>query len=217
MSRKKRLLISEIERVAAVDEPDNPPASLLFWKKRTPASGDIEKGVPMDEITEAEAAPVVVDPVEPEIVKSEEVEADEVEKQREEIAKVAAQRDAALASLAEEVAKRLDSEWVEKARPYGLLLGSAETIGPVLRKIATACPDEYGVLEGALQAALGRADLAKILTEVGQDTGSNDPVGRRDSYVAEMRKLHPAMSEAEARARFWEQNPEAKKASREGV
>lgn len=226
---RKRLTITEIDSVGAVDEPDNPPASLLFFKRRArtreaPDSGEVEKGVQMDSdiiIDEAESVPAdgltVEEPVEVDKAADVEKAADPVEKALEDIAKAQAERDAALAQLAEEVGKRLDGEWVEKARPYELLLGSPEQMGPAMRKIAAACPDEWQLLETALNAGLERADLAKILTEVGENTGSADPLSQRDLFVKDMLKQHPKMTEAEARAAFWAQNPAAKKALREGV
>jgi len=222
---RKRLTITDIDSVGGVDEGDNPGASLLFHKRRTPVTGDVTKGVPMDE------QEAVIELDEAEVVKQVEAEAaaetaaetqvDEVEIAKAaavaEIAKAIAERDAAVAALAEEIDKRLDVEWVEKARPFALLLGSPETMGPALRKIAQASPDEYGVLEAALHAALGRVELAKILGEVGENTGTTDPMSNRDAFVKDMRKLHPDMTVEAARAMFWTEHPEAVKASREGV
>jgi hypothetical protein len=220
--RRKRLTIDEIDSVGAVDEPDNPPASLLFWKRKptektAPEAGADPEGVTMDEATET------VKVEEAEVAKIEEVVADdpvELAKRQaaEEVEKARQERDVAVEQLAEEVSKRLDGEWVQKMRPFELLLGPAEVMGPTLRKIAAACPDEYTALEAALRAAAERANLAKILVEVGENTGTTlSAVEQRDRFVADMRKAHPAMSEAQARAAFWEQHPEAKKASREGV
>jgi uncharacterized short protein YbdD (DUF466 family) len=227
---RKRLTITEIDSVGAVDEPDNPPASLLFWKRRRHApDGALSKGVPVDEVAEAPEAEVrlesdveVVKQVEAEVeaeTAAETVDPVELAKRAaaEEIAKAIQERDAALASLEEEVGKRLDTEWIEKAKPYALLLGAPESMGPALRKIATACPAEYETLEGAFKAALGRVELAKILQEVGQNTGNAEPMSQRDAYVHDMRKLHPDMTVEAARALFWTEHPEAVKQSREGV
>jgi hypothetical protein len=86
-----------------------------------------------------------------------------------------------------------------------------------LRKIAQASPDEYGMLESALHAALGRVELAKILGEVGENTGTTDPQAGRDAFVKDMRRLHPDMTVEQARDLYWREHPEAVKASREGV
>lgn len=225
MAKRKRLLISEIDSVGGVDAGDNPAATLLFWKRRkgTPdVEGDIE-GVLMDgetvadketqeefdksvELADAETA---AEPAETEI--------EEVDKRAEEVAKLAAERDAAVQALAEEVEKRETAEWVEKAKPYEQLMGPAVTLGPALRKISLACPDEFGVLEAALKVASSRDHLAKLFAEFGTAAGEGTPTDRRDAYVQEMRKLHPNMTVAEARSRFWQDHPEAVKASREGV
>lgn len=232
----KRLMITEIDSVGGVDEPDNPPSLLTFWKRRkkdTPEAGAISKGVAM---SEPEAAEPVVEDVgkqeEPDVVEEPAVEAaveepaeaegDDFEKrlqaEQEEVAKARAERDTAIAQLAEEVDKRLNAEWVEKARPYEPLLGPATEIGPLFRKIAGSAPDALDRLEGALKAAMARTDLAKILGEIGKDSGeTGTPDDQRDRYVTEMRKLHPDMTVAQARARFWQDHPEAKQASREGV
>lgn len=227
MARRKRLMITDIDSVGAVDEPDNPPASLLFWKRRitddeqtskeAPDSGDIEKGVTMDEgIQEAqEEAAAEVEPVvekaEPETV---EVPEEDVSK-ADQIAKLAAERDAAVEALAEEVNKRLDTEWVEKARPLELLLGDPAEMGPVLRKIAQACPDEWAKLEPVLTAGANREHLAKILEEIGTADGSAGPIEDRDTWVKRMRELHPDKTVPELRAQFWQEHPDAKSKSRE--
>ena len=216
----RRLKIEEIDSVGAVDEGDNPPASLLFWKRRKsePVKGvfvaetvepeELVKAAPVEEI-EAEAVSEPVEAV---------VEIEEVSKQVEEIAKISAERDAAITALAEEVAKRQRSEWVEKAKPFELLLGSAETIGPALGKIADQLPEEYARLEAAFKAALARQDLTKILGEVGKDSGvTGTPNERRDSWVKEFRMLHPEATVEQARVRFWQDNPDMKQASRERI
>lgn len=227
MAKKTRLTIKEIDSVGVVDEGDNPPASLLFWKRRkhAPEVGEVTlKGVLMpDEITSVEegATPEPVEPV-GEIDKQVEAEAVEVEAEdlakslQEEVSKAHAERDAALADLAAEVEKRRLSEWIGKARPYELLLGPADEMGPALGRIADVLPDEYARLEAAFKAALARTDLAKILVEVGKDTGeTGTPVEQRDSWVKEYRKANPTVSEADVRGLFWKSHPELKQASRE--
>ena len=220
----RRLKIEEIDSVGAVDEGDNPPASLLFWKRRkAPVGGVPEKGVFVAETVEPEelVKDAPVEEIEAEAV-SEPVEAvveiEEVSKQVEEIAKISAERDAAITALAEEVAKRQKAEWVEKAKPFELLLGSAETIGPALGKIADQLPEEYARLEAAFKAALARQDLTKILGEVGKDSGeSGSPADLRDRFVKEFRMLHPEATVEQARVRFWQDNPDMKQASRERI
>jgi len=68
-----------------------------------------------------------------------------------------------------------------------------------------------------LHAALGRVELAKILGEVGENTGTTDPMSNRDAFVKDMRRLHPDMTVEAARAMFWSEHPEAVKASRERI
>jgi len=138
--------------------------------------------------------------------------------QEEEIVKARVERDTAVALLAEEVAKRRHGEWITKAKPYELLLGSAETVGPVLGRLADASPDDYAILESALTAAVNRQDLTKILSEVGKDTGDTLTVdAKRDGFVKEFRLLHPEVTVAQARTRFWQENPELKQQSRERI
>jgi hypothetical protein len=233
----RRLKITEISSVGAVDDPDNPPALLGFWKRRakirtdTPEVGDIAKGVCMNE-GETEAAEVAaVEPVE-DLAKQEDVLAVEVEAEavesaivtdlakslQEAVTKANAERDAAVASLAEEVEKRRTAEWIGKAKPYELLLGPADVMGPALGKIADLLPDEYARLETALKAALARTDLAKILGEVGKDTGeTGSPEEQANRFAKEFRMLHPDVTVEQARTRFWQEHPELKQASRERI
>lgn len=135
----------------------------------------------------------------------------------EQVAKALAERDAAIGQLAEEVDKRLSAEWFQKAKPFEPLLGPAQEIGPLLRKISEAAPDAFGRLEQALVVALNRADLAKIFGEVGNDPVTADPAAGRDLFVKDMRRLHPEMTVEQARAMFWREHPEAVKASRERI
>jgi hypothetical protein len=218
------LKISELTSVGAVDDGDNPPASLLFWKRKpAPVGGDDPEGVLMNEGTEETVVEADVGKEAPAAeVEAEESEADEFVKrlqaQEEDIAKARQERDIAVALLAEEIAKRRQTEWVAKAQPYELLLGSAETVGPVLGRFADSNPDDYAILESALNAALNRQDLTKILSEVGKDTGQTGTVEEKQTaFVKEFRMLHPEVSVAEARARFWTENPEMKQLSRERI
>lgn len=227
-----RLTIRAIHSVGAVDEGDNPPALLGFWKLRQrkhvgAPSGGLDEGEPMGsdeiepEVTKAE--PEL--PVEAEVEKAEPAEAaepDEVTKRLDEIAKrledAELAKAAAESALEAEVEKRESGEWVEKARPLEALLGDPQSMGPVLRKLHRADPDAYGLLAAAFDAALARVDVAKLFAESGTDqSASADPLSDRDRWVKELRKLHPDKTVAEARAMFWQEHPEAKKASREGV
>jgi hypothetical protein len=90
-------------------------------------------------------------------------------------------------------------------------------VGPALRKIHTAAPDAYAVLEPALKAASNRESLAKILAEFGSDVGQASPEDSKDAFVKDMRRLHPEMTVEQARAMFWREHPEAVKASRERI
>lgn len=237
----RRLTIVELDSVGAVDAGDNEPARIGFWKRRkhAPEVGETTlKGVlmPDESITQAEegATPETVETdkgggagdlakqVEAEAVAEAAetaVEAEDLAKRalEEEVTKARQERDAAQAALAEEVDKRLNAEWVVKARPYELLLGPAVEVGPLFRKINETAPDEFTRLEAALTGAMARADLAKILSEVGKDADGETGTAneQRDQWVAEYRKANPTVNEADARGLFWKSHPEAKQASRE--
>jgi hypothetical protein len=224
---RKRLTITEIDSVGGVDEGDNPGALLAFFKRRkhTPNMGeDTQKGVAMNE-GEAETVETAAEPeaevgksIEAEVEAEAAVEVEDLAKRalEEEIAKAHQERDAAVASLAEEVAKARKAEWIGKARPYELLLGPASEMGPALGRIADVLPDEYARLETALKAAIARVDLAKILVEVGKDTGeTRTPMQQRDDWVKEFLTKNPKETQAQARALFWNAHPDLKQASRE--
>jgi hypothetical protein len=190
------------------------------WATKDAPSGAGQEGEPMADEPE-EQEPIEVEKVE-EAVAAETAEPaepveDGLEKRLQDFEKqletVRLEKEAAEAALAEEVNKRRDLEWVEKAKPLEPLLGP--DMAPVLRKLSDAAPEEYTKLEGALTAALGKFDLAKVLTEVGTDGSAPEPIQDRDRWVREFRKLHPDVSVKEARGRFWAEHPEAKQKSRE--
>ncbi len=225
----KRLTITEIDSVGAVDEPDNPPAMLSFWKrltgrKDTPDPGDATReGVLMpdepimqetaEEVGKQEPAEIAEAPVE------EPVEDLAKRALEEEVAKAHAERDAAVALLAQEIAKARQAEWISKAKPYEPLLGPADEIGPALGRIADLLPDEYARLEQAFKAALARQDLAGIITkEIGKDTGETGTAEeQRDRWVKDYLTKNPEKTQGQARDLFWRSHPELKKASRERI
>jgi len=137
--------------------------------------------------------------------------------QKEELAKVSD-------DLAKERKARRTAEFIQKAEPLGILLGKAEEVGPVLEELEGAAPEAYTKIEGMLNAALSRTELADILKEfgAGEGEGDNDPIAQRETFVKDFitdyLKEHSEASREEAEvygnAAFWKAHPEAKKEAR---
>lgn len=118
-----------------------------------------------------------------------------------EIERLRKERDEDRQALEAEVAKRRDAEFISK--DYMPLLGKAENMGPVLRRIADkADTDDFEQLETALKAVAGQKELAAIFKEAGHAAdGTVDPKSKQQAWVEKNRRDDE--TEAEARARFW--------------
>jgi hypothetical protein len=118
------------------------------------------------------------------------------------------------AALDAEIAKRRDTEMVAKAAAYRDLLGDPDEVGPVLRRISDAAPEEAKVLEGWLDAIVQKVDLSELFKLHGENDTPPGPTDR-DVWVAKHREEHPDVSVIDARAEFWRQNPDALEAEKE--
>lgn len=172
-----------------------------------------QKGV--DVVPEDELEKEMADAVEagPDAAETEAAPAeDDIAKRAEdEIRKAREERDAAVKALADEVAKRRQTEFAQKAAQLEPLLGPADATAPLLDTLESADPAAYAELENRLRVALSRVTVGK---ELGTAEGSADPLARRDVWVRKFLTDHPEQTEATARALFWKTNPDALEALR---
>jgi len=124
------------------------------------------------------------------------------------------ERDDRIAVLEETVekarAEARDAEYVEKARELEPMLGNPDEVGPVLRRLADAAPDDTDSLLNMLKAAAQLPELASIFKEIGQAGGDEqvDVVAKRDEWVNDYMEKNTDTSIHKARAAFWKAHPE---------
>jgi len=235
-----RLMIKELFSVGAVDAGDDPEATMVFWKRKdspepggapdgvvsgSPDEGGTErKDISMDDVLKAlddEQRAALEAHIEAEVEKRAAAEPEEeVEKVlpddvQELIAKANAERDEAVAKAEQAAFEKRTNEWVAKAIPLEDALGAADEIGPILRDIDEKAPEELAKILPALEAAAQRIETGGLFVEKGKETGEEavEPLSKRDSWVEKNRKETESL--AAARARYWQEHPDAMAASRE--
>lgn len=201
MSKRYRLSIGQIHRIALVDKGDNPAADVVIHK-RAPANHAVEKTLPGDvtmaEATKVEAAAEAVT----------KADLETLQKRAEDAEKRAVDADARVAKLEE---SREIGEYITKAQVFKDLPGfTAADFGPVLRKVAHAVsPEEYSKLEGVLKGAAEAIRSGALFQEIG-NAGPAD--GSAEAQLAksadELRKADPQLTVEQALAKAYRANPE---------
>ena len=228
----KRLFIDSITSIGAVEEGDNGPAKIMFWKRKTkePAPGPVEKkgdSMPFDieslgdeakahveglvaQIAELTETPEALPNDLPDLVTKRLDDQDAV------IEKERVEKDA----LAKEVADLKDGIATEKyeARAADLenLLGKPEEVAPVLKALAADSPDAFGKLDAMFDSLVVAKVYAPFLKEIGDASETGTAKDQIAAHAAEIRKNSPDTSIADAKAKAWSDHPELKILDREG-
>jgi hypothetical protein len=136
---------------------------------------------------------------------------------RELVAKAEADKAEAEAALAAELEKRAIDEAVGKAAEYEKLLGKADDVGPLLRKVEDALGDDWPLMEQWLRAAAQRIEMGDPTVEVGKrtDPAPGVPLEKRDAWVRDQVDKNPDANIKELRKRFWELHPDDRVRARE--
>jgi len=230
--------VKEITSISAVDQGDNPGAEILVYKKKgnaesvettkrddmtfdvTALSDEAQTHIQKiadDAATQIEALEAQV----AELTPTPEVEEVEIGKASDEvqalIAKLRDDNDGMAETIAVEVTKRRDGEFIAKTREDNLevLLGDAKDIGPVLRELADSAPDAFEKLYQPLVAAAQRDELATVFKEIGASEGDADPTAQRDAWVSKQKQDGSERTVADLRTDFWKAHPDAVAAERE--
>ncbi len=118
-------------------------------------------------------------------------------------------------SLAEERQTRRTAEYTAKAKPLGVLIGTADEAGPLLADIAEKAPESYEKLEPMLVMAANRLNEGGLFKEygAGEGEGETDPIAKKDAWIEKNKASDETVEHA--RARYWDEHPEAVKESRE--
>lgn len=103
-------------------------------------------------------------------------------------------------------------EEIAKARTFGF--GKAEDVAPLLGRIrkGKTTPADAEAVEALLKQAGQIAKASPLFKSVGEDAGNTDatsPIAKANGAIAEIRKAHPNLTEAQARAKYWGDNPDA--------
>ena len=236
------LHVEEITSIGAVDSGDNPGSFVAFWKRKKKGNAESVEtntrdemdtfdvtGLP-DEAQEhiaelaksAETAAETIEALEAQVAELtptpvvDEVDigkaSDEVQTL---IAKLREDNDGMAETIAVEVTKRRDTEFIAKLRKDDLegLLGDAEEVGPVLRELDDAAPDAFGKIYPALVAAGQRT--GEFFKEIGASEGDADPTAQRDAWVSKQKQDGSERTVADLRTDFWKAHPDAVAAERE--
>lgn len=116
--------------------------------------------------------------------------------------------------LDDAVTKAREAEYVVKAEPFQRLLGKPDEVGVVFADLAVKAPESFTKLEGMLNAAAQREDLAKLFATMGagEGEGESDPIDKREAWVEKNKKDDETVTQA--RGRYWTEHPDAVKDSR---
>lgn len=198
----QRLFVTDLHSVGLVQYGDDPEAQVAIYKSATMENSEHTDDVssePQESVLDNDETVVQNDDVSKadEIIKS---QAQELAKLNEEVA--ALREEAAVAKAA-----RLDLEADDFAKAYERL-GDSEEWAAIYKEAPTGLLDRLIPLLNALNE---RIEMSELFKEVGGGASEPaDPIEKRDQFV----KDHPEMSQAEARAQFWRENPDLREEAR---
>jgi len=226
-----RLHIRSIESVGAVEEGDNEPSKILFYKHRPPTEpepGPVTKEgtkMPFDistldedaqayvrglqaQVSSIEETPPLPDDLPEVVAKRLQAQDDAIEKERVEKERISKE----LADLLEE---RATERFTADAEAVAPILGKSDDVMPVLKELGTNAPEAYATLMAALRPLTSFTTLEKALGEYGTSQGGGSAIDQHAAFTTEIRKANPALSLADAKAQAWREHPELKRQLRE--
>lgn len=229
-----RLFVTALKSVGAVEDGDNPDATILLYKSHPENTESVEqpKGDTMSKPDISGLDPELQKAIDEYIAEQLTVEPDESEQLDipADVQKVLDDKDAALAkeradreSLEEIVAKMRDEQLTERftkrAGDLASVLGAGDDVPTVLKELFNAAPDAYSKLEALLADAAKIADTSDrlMLKELGTSNDESDPVAKINMIAkaihTDERDEFPTFAKAKAEA--WRRNTELKDESRQ--
>jgi hypothetical protein len=120
--------------------------------------------------------------------------------------------EASLAQATEIINKGLtaqsDQQFIAKAASWTNIVDSPAELGPALRRIAEALPQDAAVIEKTLTAAHERASYGLLFKELGYGAeGTGESADRVDQIAKSLQANDPTLSPEAARSLAFEQNP----------
>lgn len=106
-------------------------------------------------------------------------------------------------------------KWRTRAEALAVLLGDPETVAPVIKTLAADSPDAWAQLDAMFDTLIVKDSLAPLFKELGDSSVEGSAVDEIKARAADIKKANPELSDAEARAQAWRENPELKARSRE--
>lgn len=199
-----RLTVNKIVSIGAVEDGDNPEASIMFWKTKPEPEFVLEK----DESRETVEPEGAVMPETEETVPAadedlEKARAD-LEKTRADLEKARAELEARDEELAKERKTRRDAEFLAKAETLKDVLGPPEEWAPILDELDEKAPEALTKLEERLAVVKGQLETSEIFKELGRQEGART----LEALVKSKQDSNPEMTEVEARAAVWQENPD---------
>lgn len=117
--------------------------------------------------------------------------------------------EARISEVEKSLAKQAQAEAIAKAKTYGF--GKAEDVADLETRIRKALGDKAADLYAAQIKQAGEiAKKSPLFKQIGEDTGADtSPIAKANAAVAEIRKANPNLTDAQAKAKYWDENPDA--------
>ena len=226
------LFIDSLVSVGAVEAGDNEPSKIMFWKRKSdePVPGRVVKegSMPFDiETLDTDAREYVAglqaqlaayDVEEPAALPDDLPDAvvKALDTQSAVIAKMESEKNDLAKKLGSLEDKIATEKYEKRADALRNLLGDPAVMAPVLKALATAAPDEYAKLDAQFDTLVNLDGFKAVIEkEYGSSSDGGSAIDQIAAHAAEIRKSHPDLSPAEARAQAWVENPELVRQSRE--
>lgn len=143
---------------------------------------------------------------------NQEVEKDlpeDIEKKLDRLEELEKEQEQTKEELQKERELRIRKEYIEKARTdYDVVASSPEELGPVLKEIDENLEEEVAdEVKSLIKAGYQQAEEAGLFEKFGTSTGQSDAASEIEKKVDEKMEKED-VSEAQARADVWSENPE---------
>ncbi len=226
-----RLHVGEITSIGAVEEGDNGPSIIQFWKRKTiePEPGPVEKkgeSMPFDVDSLSDDAKAHVSGLEARIAELTEEPAalpddlpEPVTKRLDElsetIAKDKVEKDRIAKELSDLKTEMATEKYEARASVLENLLGKPDEVAPVLQELAKDSPEAFGKLDEMFNTLIVKDVLAPLMKELGDSSATGDANDQITVFATEIRKNSPDTSPADARMQAWTEHPDLRVQARE--
>lgn len=117
-------------------------------------------------------------------------------------------------ALDAEIAKRRAAEFTDIAKQLAPVTGNVDDAAANLAALEAGAPEAFGWLRKQLDAAKEAVVTAGLFKTIGSNDGEPDAVAKVAAAAAEIRKTNPELTQAQATAQAYRDNPELAEAVR---